>query len=426
MNELLALLDGEEIGVVRQKGGRLSFAYHEAWLEAKHGYPLSLSLPLASGEHRHAAVSAYLWGLLPDNERVLERWSKQFHVSARNPFALLGAVGEDCAGAAQFVPREGLERATRGQTSNVAWLSQREVADRIRVLTHDATAWRRADDAGQFSLAGAQPKTALLFDGKRWGVPSGRTPTTHILKPTLTDLPGHAENEYLCLALARRLGLATASATIQRFDEVTAIVVERYDRTRAGREIRRIHQEDMCQALGRRPQTKYESEGGPTAYDVVELLRAAASSGDDGNPVAEADVWSFIEALMFNFLIGGTDAHAKNYSLLIGPGVVRLAPLYDVASIFAYPDINPKKAKLAMKLGGKYRLEEIGLTEWRAFARKARVSEEALLERLFAMQRALPDCLGSELRGLEREGVKHPVFARIRSELIRRAARPLR
>lgn len=426
MSELVALLGGEEVGVVEQKAGRLSFRYHDGWRTAESSYPLSLSLPLAARDHGHASINAFLWGLLPDNERVLERWAKQFHVSAGSAFALLSHVGEDCAGAVQFALPARVDDVKRGRAGSITWLSDREVAERLRALTLDATAWRSPDDEGQFSLAGAQPKTALHFDGRRWGVPSGPLPTTHILKPTLATLDGHAENEYLCLSLAASLGMAVARASVQRFEEITTFVVERYDRVQRGGEVRRLHQEDLCQALGRHPSTKYENEGGPGAVDVVDLLRSAVFGGDGADQAgsaAETDVWRFVDALAFNWLIGGTDAHAKNYSLVIGAhGSVRLAPLYDVASILGYPDVNPRKAKLAMKIGGKYRLEEIGLPEWRAIGKQLRLSEDAMIPRIRSMAGRLPDCLTTELRHASAGGLEHPILARLGSQVSKRAA----
>jgi serine/threonine-protein kinase HipA len=142
-------------------------------------------------------------------------------------------------------------------------LSEEDVAERLRALRADHSAGRSAQDTGQFSLAGAQPKTALLFDRKRWGVPSGRVPTTHILKPPTGEWDGHAENEHFSLQLAMTADLIVPNSTVSHFGNEIAFVVERYDRVRSGRQWLRIHQEDMCQALGIHPGRKYESEGGP-------------------------------------------------------------------------------------------------------------------------------------------------------------------
>ncbi len=415
MSELLALLDGREVGKVRRSRGRLAFVYAESWRGAPDAYPLSLSMPLAAAEHGHAAIEPFLWGLLPDNEIVLARWAQRFH-SAQSAFALIGHVGEDCAGAVQLVRPERRELATAA--GEIRWLSEAEVADRLRALQHDASASRRPDDAGQFSLAGAQPKTALAFDGRRWGVPTGREPTTHILKPPTAAFDGHAENEHLCLALARALGLPTATTEVRRFEDVTAIVVERYDRVRArSAPIRRVHQEDLCQALRVHPARKYQNEGGPGPKRIVELLRAHVP----GAAGAE-DVATFLDALVLNWLIGGTDAHAKNYSVLLGAGGrVRLAPFYDLASIFAYPRIDARKAKLAMKIGGAYRLRDVALADWRELA--AEVHADALVDRARAMAAELPDRLADEIRALRAAGVDHPVVDVLARRLPERAAK---
>ena len=110
------------------------------------------------------------------------------------------------------------------------------------------------------------------------------------------------------------------------------------------------------------PTRKYQNEGGPGIRDIVELLRTYSTS-------AAEDVATFLDSVAYNWLIVGTDAHAKNYALLIGAeGRVRLAPLYDVASILPYPDIDIEKVKLSMKLGGEYRLRNITLHHWRKLA----------------------------------------------------------
>lgn len=467
--ELVVLLYGAPIGTLySDRHAKLSFCYADKSRSARNAVPLSLSLPLARREHGHAAVEAFIWGLLPDNENVLARWGREFQVSSRNPFALLAHVGEDCAGAAQFVaPGRVAELEGPGPT-NVDWLSKSQLADRLRALRHDETAWRHADDEGRFSLAGAQPKVALFHDGTRWGVPIGRTPTTHILKPPTGAFDGQIENEHYCLELARKVGLPVARSQIMRFEGEAAIVVERYDRirmtpamasalaasaaaaaaesaARAGaadsehaaaaaveaaeaaahaaalsalaktQPMLRLHQEDMCQALGVRPQSKYQNEGGPSPERIAELLR-------DHSDAAEQDLSTFMDALLFNWLIGGSDGHAKNYSLLHGAGGrLRLAPLYDIASALPYPSLNTPKLKLAMKLGNHYRLRDVGASDLRKLASGAQVNADALIERAREMCGQISENAQELADNCRRGGLEHPILDRLAPQLVARA-----
>ena len=419
-HELAAVLNGRAIGsVVRDDRGRLTFIYAEEWRGARGATPLSLSMPLAAAEHGHRPVEAFLWNLLPDNEAVLARWAQRFQVSARNPFALLSHVGEDCAGAVQFVRPERLDSVIGDGPSAIEWLDERGVAERLRALRDDHAAWRTPRDTGQFSLAGAQPKTALLWEQGRWGVPSGRAPTTHILKPPTGEFDGHAENEHLCMRLASALGLIAAHSEVRRFENEIAIVIERYDRERTPSGIIRVHQEDLCQALAILPTYKYENEGGPGARAAVELLRTFS-----GRP--QEDVQQFVDALAFNWLIGGTDAHAKNYSLLIGAeGRARLAPLYDIASILAY-DFDAQKVRLAMKVGGVYRLRNVGPHQWRKLAADLRLNPDALLQRIRELAVMLPDHLADIRQAAETEGLDHPLMTRLTDAIFGRAQRCIR
>lgn len=416
-NQLIALLDGREVGTVHYKDARLSFTYSDTWRNDPNAYPLSLSMPLGSGTHGHARIEAFLWGLLPDNDRVLQNWGKRFQVSPKNVFRLISHVGEDCAGAVQFVSPERLETLIAEPTAReIQWLTEEDVAERLRTLRADHSAWRAASDTGQFSLAGAQPKTALLFERKRWGVPSGRIPTTHILKPPTGEWDGHAENEHFSLQLARALGLIVPNSSVLRFQDEISIVVERYDRARAGSRWVRIHQEDMCQALGLHPTRKYESDGGPGVRTITELLRDQSSSPDQ-------DVQSFIDAIAFNWLIAGTDAHAKNYSLLLGGGgTARLAPLYDLASILPYrTTVDLNKVKLAMKIGGEYRLRNIGLRHWQRLATELHLDDARLIDGLRAMAQAIPDQAADVLKQVEEEGLSHVTITRLSDRLKTRA-----
>jgi serine/threonine-protein kinase HipA len=265
----------------------------------------------------------------------LTRWARQFHVSSSSPFSLLATqIGEDCAGAVRFAPPEEIDRVLT-RPGKVTWLTEDEVGQRLRDLREDSTAWLGRSFNGQFSLAGTQAKTALLFKDGRWGVPSGSNATTHILKPAVAGLDDHDLNEHLCLDAARRAGLVAVRTKVSRFGDESAVVVDRYDRREVGGEIIRIHQEDLCQALALPPSLKYQNEGGPGPGDIAKLFRSAM-------PPRAADdaVWRFADALIWNWLIAGTDAHAKNYSLLLAEEQVRLAPLYDVASALPYDILN--------------------------------------------------------------------------------------
>lgn len=418
---LHALLDGRSIGEVRRDPrNRLSFRYEPEWRAAREAVPLSLSMPLAAADHAGAIVEAFIWGLLPDNEFVLERWAKMFHVSARNPFALIANVGEDCAGAIQFVRPEKLPNFLSARRPRVQWLTAQDVAQRLRTLRRDQTAWRMPRDTGQFSLAGAQAKTALLLRRGRWGVPSGRLPTTHILKPQSEEFDGHAENEHFCLALARALGLPAAHSEVRQFGDQAAIVIERYDRV-AGPDgnIVRVHQEDMCQALGLMPTLKYQNEGGPSPAEIVDLLHRYSSRPQE-------DIITFVDALIFNWLIGGTDAHAKNYSLLHGPGgAVRLAPLYDLASALPYEHLDDRRLKLAMRIGREYLLMNIGLRQWRRMESELRLKDGELLARARRLSQSMVQQIAVVTRRMHAEGLRHPIIARLNAVLSGRAIRCL-
>jgi serine/threonine-protein kinase HipA len=255
----------------------------------------------------------------------------------------------------------------------------------------------------------------LLLQKAKWGIPSGRIPTTHILKPPTGHFDGHAENEHICLMLARHLGLPVADTQVMRFGKEIAIVIERYDRQSSGNEIVRVHQEDTCQALGILPTRKYQNDGGPSPADVIELLRTYSS-----NRVADVD--TFVEALGFNWLIAGTDSHAKNYSLLLAGGPhVRLAPLYDIASILPYDDVDMQKLKLAMKIGGEYKLSQIGLRDWQKFARETRLDPDKVIAGLISMAERFPDNVATVRAQAQKDGLDSAIVGRLAEHLIARA-----
>lgn len=399
-DKLHVLLEGMVMGVLeRDARGRMSFQYTDDWLARDLPTPLSLSMPVLPGRYNHPLVENWLWGLLPDNEQTLRRWAQEFQVSSGNVFALLSHLGADVAGAIQIVRPEHQIAAK----SKVKWLSALEFDERLAALHDNAAMARRTDDPGRFSLAGVQAKTALLYQDGRWGIPGGNTPTNRIIKLAGDAYDGLIENEHFCLRLASALGLNAAVTTVINRANVTAIVVERYDRISQGRQWVRLHQEDMCQALGMHPVNRYQNEGGPGVLDIFDILKASSEPGRDRE--------AFMRAQVFNFLIGGTDAHAKNFSVLLGEqGKVRLAPLYDIASMLPYDDV--RKLKLAMKIGRSYDFSNTLPRHWHDLGRRLR-DLPSPVEVLEQYARMLPDTAATVARQCVAEGLKHSIIGRL-------------
>ncbi|MCB1066356.1 MAG: HipA N-terminal domain-containing protein, partial [Verrucomicrobiae bacterium] len=169
---LYALYDGRLMGEVLYRDDRLTFTYADDWRRDPAAFPLSLSMPINTKVHGDKVVRAFVAGLLPDDSEVLRRWGQKFQVSPRNPFRLLEHVGEECAGAVQFVIPEKADLWLSGNTpAGVDWLDESEFEERIQGLVADRSRARRLGDEGHFSLAGAQPKTGLYLDEEnhRWG-----------------------------------------------------------------------------------------------------------------------------------------------------------------------------------------------------------------------------------------------------------------
>ena len=381
-------MHGRHVGTLDGSDRRsLRFAYAPEYVGDPSSTPLSVSMPLRESPYSHATVHPYLWGLLPDNERVLERWAREFGCSSSDVTGLLAGVGTDVAGAAQYVqPGDAPEESQRG---HVDWVDDAEIAQFLRDVRRDTTAWRLHPE-GRWSLAGAQTKIALLHDEAtgRWGVPSGSTPTTHILKPAITELDDFDINEHLCLAAAGSLGMRAAATSIQAFDDQRVLVVKRYDRiVQDDGAILRVHQEDLCQALSVHPAKKYESDGGPSAGDLGRIVDEVS---------AGTDTRRLHDALVYHWLTMSTDGHAKNFSLLLSGAQTRLAPMYDVAS--GLPHLHPQKAKLAHKIGGENRPARIQWRHWERLARSIKLDPDESRSRIRSMIERVPDAFAAAMR----------------------------
>ncbi len=381
-NRLTVLLQGRVAGELHRdaRGNSHEFVYDDRWRDDREAFPLSLSMPLAARSYKGDVVMYYLRALLPDNEARLNAIAFEFKVEPDDLFALLAFAGEDCPGAVQFVRPDRLDEVMGPGRQQIRWLSDEEFAKTIRELGGGTEAAAHVIATGQFSLPGNLNKVALTFDPQlgRWGLPSGRAASTHIIKPPMRGVKFHNENEYLSLELARLSGNRAAHAFLLRVEGHTAIAVQRFDRERHGDDIVRLHQEDLSQALGANPRLKYSNEGAPGIADGVRILRDYATADD---------VFAFLRGVAFNWIIAGSDAHPRNYSVVLSSrGGVALAPLYDVASgLLLRTRTRVDELPFAMTVAGRSTIGAIGWPEWAEQARILKLNQAQVVEEIAAL-----------------------------------------
>jgi serine/threonine-protein kinase HipA len=401
----------ELAGVLSDEPDGLTFTYEETW-RATARPPLSHSLPL-DGSYSTIAVEAFFGGLLPEGA-PRERAARNLGVSASNDFALLAALGGDTAGAISLLA-PGERPAPVGE--DVQWLPDGELATLIDELPGRPL---HADEDGEYrlSLAGAQDKLPVVLgaDG-RIGLTKGLTPSTHILKTPIADHDGTIANEALCPAIGRILDIDTVRTSPRRVAGREFLLVERYDREHTQNGVRRLHQEDFCQALGIPARRKYQSEGGPGLVDCFTLLREAVA-------VPAREALKLLDMVVLSFLIGNNDAHGKNYSLLYLPDsrMATLAPAYDLLSTVVYPGLS---RKMAMSIGGEYRPDYVQPRHLNRLLEQAGLGPAAARRRIRALADAAPAAAHQARMALAEEGWDAPVLGRIIETVEKRSARML-
>ncbi len=335
-------LGGVRVGAITRsrRGATYDFAYSADWLALPSATALSVSLPLRSEPFGHEECAPFFAGLLPEGD-ARRTTARRLGVSEQNDAALLEALGGDCAGAVSI-------GSVGAEESGVQLLSDEELAGLLAVLPQRPLLSGAAVGV-RLSLAGAQDKAPIRFDGVRYGLPLGAAASTHILKTPIPGFPATVVNEALCLGTIRGLGLPAVEAVPVRIGDVIALRVARYDRVVDGDAVGRLHQEDACQALGVPPGRKYEAESGPGVATIVALLREVTA-----RPAIATR--AFLELVVAWYLLGNADGHAKNVSLLRDPGEIRLAPAYDVLCTAAY---DQHDERMAMRIGREYRPERV-------------------------------------------------------------------
>jgi serine/threonine-protein kinase HipA len=356
---LEAWLEGIHAGQFsRADDGVVTFTYSE---DAS-ATPISLSLPREGGWTR-AAPANLLDNLVPDREHAKRRMAEVYGASGTGTFELLQKAGGDVAGGLVLLP-EGEMPSAGPVRLNPAL--DRDVADRINSIKLDPDAWAPRDVPARFSLAGTQGKFALARIDADWYWSNESVPSTHILKPGKREHRSLELAEAAAMTLAADVGVPAPRAAIIHTYDQTAYIVERFDREVASGSLlaKRLHAEDLAQSIGLPPGEKY----GVTAEQIVGKLQEV----DDTGSLARA----FVQQWAFNVLVGNTDAHAKNYSLLLRPDGVSLAPIYDVVPIGLYPSFEQE---LAMRISGARYPQAVSRDHWRKFARRVAMDPDEVV-----------------------------------------------
>lgn len=326
-------------GCLSYNNGELSFQYDKNYLANNNNFPLSASLPLSESIFNDNVVRPFFDGLLPEDV-ARTQIARILKTDSRNTFALLKSIGADCAGAisvqSQNVKLQDLSNP------EYKYIEDEEAYNILSSLK--VRPLYIGEDDFRISGAGAQDKLIACIIKNKLALPLNGTPSTHIIKPNIEGYKDTVFNELFCMKLAKACGLNVPGCFIKTIKDKNFYIVERYDREKNDELWTRIHQEDFCQILNILPENKYESDGGPNLKSCFELL--------DKLKVAATSKIAFIDLVIFNYLIGNGDAHAKNFSILYKNDIPMLAPCYDLmctAIMAPYYD----KHKMAMKLCAK-------------------------------------------------------------------------
>ncbi len=359
MTDLLHVFFGERlVGDIRPlSDGWMSFEYSDEWLEGTGGFPISTSLPLESGNESGLPPHAFFANLLPESS-LKEAVANVLGVETSDDYALLEAMGGECAGALTILPEGDSPEAHVGSYERLAPETIAQMARSFDVFAEVTERW-----GPRLSLAGAQDKLPVRIDesGEVW-LPLSGAPSTHILKVPSRGFEHLPANETLLTALARAQSLDVVDIELVRFEDVEVAVVRRYDRLVGddGETITRLHQEDLCQALGLPAWEKYEKDEGPGFANAVELIRAQSTK-----PLG--DVQQLLKWIVFILLAGNADGHGKNLSFLRGLDGLSpcLAPFYDFVCTRVYQHLD---RSLAMGIGGERDPEVVGRQHWESMA----------------------------------------------------------
>jgi len=370
MTDLPVYFEQRRVGTIDVNSNGPSFTYDANWIGLRGAFPISVTMPLRSGRICPDIFLPWAANLLPESEQ-LRTLGQLLGMARGDVVGLLSAIGGDTAGA--------LSIGQPGRTASFQWRPIDDAENLERLIEElPSKPFLVGEEGVSMSLAGVQTKVAVAIDSKnRVCIPMNGSPSTHILKPDSTRLPGGVQNEAFCLTLARRLKIPTPQITTGQAGQRAYLLVQRYDRINVADRWRRLHQEDFCQALGKPPSAKYERNQtgipGPTLKDMFQLTRRHMPSNDIGR---------LLDMLVFNVLTCNTDAHAKNYSIMIRGNGISLAPIYDAMCGEVWQNVTKK---LAQKIAAESRGDCLKGKHWLQLARECGLNPSQVLDRVGAL-----------------------------------------
>jgi serine/threonine-protein kinase HipA len=379
-NQLSIRLNGKQVGILEQKqNGKIIFTYDTSATHA-----ISINMPVREESYDSLQTEAYFGGLLPESETTRKIIGKRFNISHNNSFALLKAIGYDCAGAISCHEIDKPIEIHKTFLLDARIITEDELYQHLLELPKKPLFL--GVDGLRLSLAGVQDKAAVCLVDNKIALAENGCPTTHILKPSSQYFEGLPENEYFCLKIAKLLGLPIPDIQLIRIKDISFLLIERYDRRIKNNCVERIHQEDFCQALSCLTSRKYQNEGGPSFKNCFDLLKNTEEPVKDRNLLASM--------LVFNYLICNLDAHAKNFSLLhYSQNNIQLAPFYDIVCTRAYPELSKK---MAMKIGSKYEMEDLHPRHWEQLCQDIQYRYPVMKELIFNKAKLILELIEKE------------------------------
>lgn len=363
---------GARVGrLERRADGGLRFHYDPSWAR----FAISHSLPLRA-EAFETEADRFFGNLLPEGG-LRSAVCRRLRIGEDNDFELLAALGRECAGALEIVDADAPPR----DAPELRPLRDQELERWSRIGGYASAIGEEL----RLSLAGAQDKVGVVLGGERLLLPQHGAASTHLLKLPNRDFAALPENEALVLELARRVGLPVVVSRLWTRTATAMLLIERFDRI-AGDPIVRLHQEDLCQALGLDRRRKYEHEGGPSFAQCFSLVMRTSA-----RPTSDARV--LLDWLAFCLVVGNRDNHGKNLAVLRkADGSWQLAPLYDLVCTTAYDRLS---RRLAMRIGGRDDGGNLPAVAWHDEAGALGIKAKYLV----GLVEAMTDAVAHELPG---------------------------